>query len=95
VKVDGYNQAKIIAFDVEHHSLAGNDAGRAKLRLQLRGILPDSPFDFGIPRIQMLLYACSKAAIHTIDDESVESRSGNDSHFKKVLCSRFGSKNDR
>jgi hypothetical protein len=29
----------------------------------------------------MLLYTCSKAAINTIDDESVEGRSGNDSHF--------------
>jgi hypothetical protein len=33
VKVDGYNQAVVIAFNVEHYSLARNDARRAKLGL--------------------------------------------------------------
>ena len=95
MEVDGYNQALVIAFDVEYNSLAGNDAGRAKLRLQFCRIFPDSLFDFGIPRIQMLLYGCSKASIHSIGYESVEGRSGNDSHFIMILCSRFGSKNYR
>lgn len=95
MKVDGYNEAVVIAFNVEHYSLARNDAGRAKLRLQFRRILPGSLFDFGIPGIQMLLYTCSQAAIDTIDYESVESRSGNDLHFPMILCSQFGSKDYR
>ena len=81
VVVDGDNQAIVIAIDVKHHSLAGNDAGRAELRLQFCRILPGRLFDFGIPSIQVLLYTSSKPAIHTIAYESVESRSGNDSHF--------------
>ena len=54
--VDGHNQAIVIAFDVKHHSLAGNDAGRVERRLQFCRILPGSLFGFGIPSIQMLLY---------------------------------------
>jgi hypothetical protein len=56
VVVDGDNQAIVIALDVEHHSPAGNDAGRAKLRPQFCRILPGRLFDFGIPSIQVLLF---------------------------------------
>ena len=80
VVVDGYDQAIVIAFDVKDHSLPGNDAGRAELRLELSGILPRRLAGFGIPSIQMLLYASSEPAVHTVVYESVEGRSGNDAH---------------
>lgn len=93
--VDRHNQAVVIALDVKDRSFARNDAGRAELRLKFRRVLPGRLFNFGVPGIQMFLYSASEPAIHRIAYESVEGRSGNDSHLQMILCSHPGSKTCR
>ena len=70
--IDGHDEAIVIAFDVEYHSFARNDARGAKLSFEFCRILPCPLFDFGIPSVKMPFHTCSKPAIYALVHESVE-----------------------
>ena len=89
LKVDCGHKPIVIAFDVEHNSIGGDDACSRIKALNLRRASPMRLLDLLEPRVERRTQRSTVASAPTLFDKFAKRAPGDDAH-ELLPCTQFG-----